>query len=84
VPPVTGEGCAGVDWSDVGSLPVARVFDPVTVFDDESIDTPGLVLDEPGCYSFGATVDPLIGDSAGGSRRSGWTPTGPSRPPRCA
>lgn len=65
VPPVRGEGCAGVDWSDVGSLPVARVFDPVTVFDDSSIDTPGLVLDEPGCYSLGASVDPLIGDPVG-------------------
>jgi hypothetical protein len=56
---------AGEAVSDVGSLPVARVFDPVTVFDDSSIDTPSLVLDEPGCYSFGASVDPLVGDSAG-------------------
>jgi hypothetical protein len=29
VPPVTGEGCVGVDWSDAGSLPVARVFDTI-------------------------------------------------------
>ncbi|MEV6969034.1 hypothetical protein AB0M47_28350 [Hamadaea sp. NPDC051192] len=52
-------GCAAVDWADAS---VERTFDPVMMTAEGSYTTSSVVLSEPGCYSFGGTLDPDVGD----------------------
>ncbi len=57
-PPASG-GCAAVDWAAVTG-PV-RFFAPVPVAGDSDFDTPSVQVDQPGCYSFGATLNRTTG-----------------------
>lgn len=51
-------GCDGVDWA---SAPVLRAFAPVAITGGGTHRTPAVVLDEPGCYSFGTVLEPAGG-----------------------
>ncbi|MGX7681816.1 hypothetical protein ACSMXN_23285 [Jatrophihabitans sp. DSM 45814] len=61
VSPVGGDGCVGVNWTPVSSLPVTRRFAPIAVVGDGPIDIDPTQLTEPGCYSYGALIAPAAG-----------------------
>ncbi|NGO74136.1 hypothetical protein G6045_00305 [Streptomyces sp. YC504] len=58
--PAVNDSCSTVDWS--GTPPVARRYAPVALTGSGRTTTPEQTIDEPGCYSFGATLDPAVGD----------------------
>ncbi|MYW64462.1 hypothetical protein GTY65_10315 [Streptomyces sp. SID8379] len=59
LPPVN-DSCSTVDWT--GTPPVAHRYAPVVLTGPGRTTTPEQQIDDPGCYSFGATLDPAVGD----------------------
>lgn len=59
LPPVD-DSCAAVDWT--GTPPVEHRYESVALTGPGRTTTPERQIDEPGCYSFGATLDPAVGD----------------------
>ncbi|WP_329122679.1 hypothetical protein [Streptomyces sp. NBC_01465] len=58
--PAVDGACDGVDWT--GTPPVDHRYDPVALTGAGRTATPERQMDTPGCYSFGAVLDPATGD----------------------